>query len=142
MMEEFHWSRLGHFDKCVSICVPNNRKVGRYVFLQKKVSGYAYFNLRTLHKLVCFGKSYQRKRLYCSFQPCFAKKDKSEASAKKNPENANMYTRLICAFYYYVSLLLSYFSKIAYSKTSVHHIIWNQKLKLILTEASIMVCTY
>ena len=48
-----------------------------------------------------------------------------------------MYTRLICAFYYYVSLSLSNFSKIAYSKTSVN-IIWDQKLKLTLTETSIM----
>ena len=51
-----------------------------------------------------------------------------------------MYTRLICAFYYYVSLSLLYFSKIAYSKTSVH-IIWDQKLKLTLTEANTNVST-
>ena len=87
-------------------------------------------------------RAIREKGFTAVFSPASPKKINLRHLPKKNPENANMYTRLICAFYYYVSLSLSYFSKIAYSKTSVHHIIWNQNLKLILTEASIMVCTY
>ena len=40
-----------------------------------------------------------------------------------------MYTRLICAFYYYVSLSLSYFSKIAYSKTSVSSFYYGPRIE-------------
>ena len=85
-------------------------------------------------------RAIREKGFTAVFSPASPKKINLRHLPKKNPENANMYTRLICAFYYYVSLSLSYFSKIAYSKTSVN-IIWDQKLKLTLTEASIMVHT-